>query len=417
MVRKRKGTKQPPRVLRHVLENESDGIRFVQGPLEQHSRLAFLWDGPYLYDPEEFARLIRVNPGVVYFCDSTQFIGPTHHAVWDALLADKRIAITPPVFEELKTWLENPKENLRVHQEIVASYDGDENAPIGWVRITKPELASVCEYYGNLLGFRKDMFEFAQAKLEEELGRTPTNEEVSNHCQQVGSPRAQLLGRQGAQAKVAAHKFNDEFLVVTAVLFSIVTGREIAIVTSDEAVLDQFCKLFWLIDTHYRSMLIADRYVANPLEFPTARANNPHKQGFEDERLLLLRKPSASLREVLPRDYTPIELHCFLIQKTFTHVRYFAENGMRRLFDVKARTNGLSSDQLDGRNCHVFLGNMLADKIGNWAAIGFDQHVTTPLGMKIARVDIELALLSSEHHTRLRPVDPDVLLLPPGFDP
>ncbi len=409
MSAKRKTGQQAPRAIRQLQDRTPDSIKQIQDTGGEIPRLGIVWNGPSLLDAERFAHRIESHPGALYFLDSTQFIGPMAQRIWQALLADKRIAMTPPVYQELEWWLNDPKEtNLEVHHAIKNSASGDDRSPIAWVGIENPALESVCDHYVNLLGMRKRMFVAARVNLEKQLGRPANKQEVSNYCQQLGTSRAQLLGRQGENIKVPAHKYNDECLVVLAIMFAIVKGREVVIVSSDEAVFDQFYKAIWLMDTHYRSMLLADRYVDNPSAFPSCEVDNPHKEAFSDESVLLLTKPSDGLSELLPVEHSPVLVRCVLLQNGFeTEMVFKAEREMRRVFDIKARTNGLSTDKLSGKNCHVFLGDMAISRLGNRAAIATDQAVALPgREIKLSVVDVNLALLSDEHFTRIEIVNP-----------
>ncbi len=415
MTPKRKGSKPAPRPVRQLQERTPDGVQVIQGPSTQPPftlpvhRLGLRCDGPFPLDADTIAHSIDSRNDVLYFFDTTQFVARTDPRIWQAILKEKRLVITPPVFAELKWWLADPKENLEVHRAIKASLDGDENAPIAWVNLEKPELIRVCEYYVNLLGMRKKMFTFGRIKLEAQLGRPASKAEVSNYCQAIGASRAQLLGRQGENAKIQAHKYNDEVLVILALLFAISTGRNITIVSGDEAVLDQFYKAVWLIETHHRSMLMAEEYASNPLAFPVHHMNNEHKEAFLDDSIVLLQKPSNDLRELLPVEHTSVLVQCMLLQNaTVTQMTFNAEMEFHRLLTIKARTNGLSTDRLQGKNCHAFLGDQAIEKMGhNWAAVATDRAVTLPgCEMKLSVVDVNLALRSDEHFSEVRIVDP-----------
>ncbi len=227
--------------------------------------------------------------------------------------------------------------------------------------------------------------------------------------------RGQLLARKGDGSKIVGHKYNDEALLIQAVFDAIATGRETTILTYDEDVLEQFYKALWLIDTHYRSMLFADCYARDPLTFgPTHRMQDTHGEAFEGE-LLLLRKPSSDLAEVLPPQWTPVPIHCILVKnKELSMLSFCADQEIQRLIEVKAQTGGLNTDQLHGRNCHIFLGNQFVEKVGNWAAIGRDRSSSEPSwSYKLSVVDVNLAVMSDERFTRNRVVDPHEVLRPP----
>lgn len=101
MSRKRRGPKQPPRVVRQVRERTPDEVRIWQGTGTLSSgtveipRLGICWYDPFAFDANQIARAINSRPGVVYFFDSTQFIAPTDPLIWDAIFAEQRLAKAP----------------------------------------------------------------------------------------------------------------------------------------------------------------------------------------------------------------------------------------------------------------------------------------------------------------------------------
>jgi hypothetical protein len=231
----------------------------------------------------------------------------------------------------------------------------------------------------------------------------------------VGTPRALLVGKQGEEAKVPEHLYNDEWLVVTAMLFATTTGNEVTVISSDEAVLDQFCKLETLLTWHYLAMLLAGHYSANALVFSTQRGANPDPSAFADDQVLLIRKPSPLPFELLPRKSRRAMIHCMLLRPEVTRVTFNAEREMRRLLDLKGRTGGLNTDKLEGRNCHLFLTEVAACKVGDLAVIAHD--IAAPVGstsIKLSAVDLEMALLSNEKALLINMIDPSVLQLSSG---
>lgn len=421
MSRKRKGPKPSPRVWNELERQMSDKVQFVQGPgaiprgVAAVSRLGTYWQR-FPFDAKAVASSINFRSGGAFFCDSTVFLAPTDTQIWNALLREKRIVPIRPIIDELKWWLADCKGvNTEANKQLHAHLKGDDSVPI---RVTEhlpsDNLRTAVLYDVNLLGIRKHTLAIARQKLEKEIGRIPTKQEVNNYCQQAGTPRALLLGKQGEQAKVPAHLYNDEWLVVTAMLFALATGNEVTIISSDEAVLDQFCKLETLLTWHYVAMVMGDLCSANPLAFLTQRMTNPDKSVFEDDEVVLVQKPSPLPFEILPRKSRRVMIHCMLLHQEVTRVTFNAEREMRRLLDVKGRTGGLNTDKRDGRNCHLFLTNVAGSKVGDWAAIAHDRAALVEgRTIKLAGVDLELALLSDEKGLPIHIIDPSDLLLPP----
>jgi hypothetical protein len=301
-----------------------------------------------------------------------------------------------------------------VHQEVLAHLNGDSKARMRTIDgLPTPELITAAHYYIHLLGMRKHLWDIARQKLERDAGHAVNEQEVSNDLQQRGSPRAQLLARQGKEPKVPEHICNDERLVVIALMLAVITGQEATVISSDEAVLDQFYKLTALLSWHYLAMSIADRYAGDPLSFATELVENPDRTVLAGAKVTLLRKSTPVPLDLLPLDPQYVMAHCILLQDEVTRVTFNEERGMRRLFEVKARSGGKNTDLLGDRNCHLFLNAESRAKVGDRAAI--DNDITAPidgLGISLAGVDLGLCLHSDEQHAIVRGIDQRTLWLP-----
>jgi hypothetical protein len=426
MGRRRKGPKPPPKVIQHIYENVNGEacVTVPPGVPTAHAmrRLSLKPYGTCAMDAELIAKRIDSRPGL-YFCDPTMFLAETEKCIWDSLLQPNRLVLVPPIIEELSNWLRDPKANHCVHPAMVAASKGDETANITALNWEREVEILACEYYVNLLGQRKNLYSFVRQLLKHETGKEPTNQEISNYCQKLGTSRAQLLGRQGHNPKVEGHRYHDECLVVMAAMYAIITGQEVTIFSGDPAVLDQFYKFMWLLDTHYRSMLLADRYAADPLLFKSHRPDNNSK-AFLGDKLHLLEVNDKLLTDVLPEECRPVLIKCVLIERghvrsedRISHLVFCAEVEMRRLFVVKAATKGLNTNRFEGKNCHAFLGRDFVDKYGNWAAIVHDNGHTVPRnGLRISLVDIDLVMLSHEQGRRVTLRDSSGLILPDTID-
>jgi hypothetical protein len=352
---------------------------------------------------------------VRWVCDSNLFIAPTDPRIWDALIAERgRLCLTVPIYHELKQWLDDPVNNSHMATEIKKSFDNSDNTTIQFLDFphnNKSQITSL-EYYINLLGMRKQALRLAEARYSADKGRLPTKQELSNYCKDNFGLRTQLLAGKGANAKINAHKLNDEITVVLAIADAIRTGRETVILTRDEDVYEQYYKCLWLIDTHYRAMLLAEKYAADPFAYhPARRIMDLERHAFEGE-IILLRKPSDDLQEVLPAFYRPVPVHCILMTNEMIHAMFPAERGMADVLDVKGKTGGLSTDRLEGRNCHIYLGNRTR-QWGNCAAIGHDIsfNLGNPL-CKLSIVDLNITTVDCEPVVRLKEVLPQLILLP-----
>ncbi len=376
----------------HVTEPMPDGIPEGGHPI---GRLCTYQQGPFLSDPSDIAAGLNFKSGGAFFCDSTMFISETASEIWSALMRDRRIVLVPPMIQELEAWVRDPRgTNASVHSEIAAALAGKCSDA---VRLADPPMDDVtrtaANYYLNLLGMRKHSLQLARDRLEKKLGRPASAQEVSNYCQQTLTARGQLLGRQGLEPKIPAHLYNDERLVVWAIFHAICSGEEVTLLTSDEAVFDQFWKATQLIHGHYYSMSFADLYAANPQRY-SAKVEKYNKSGvFVNDEVIIIQKPQPQTYDLLPPPNREVQIHCMLLQREWTRVTYRAEIGMRRLLRIKGQTGCLNTDRLNGRNCHWYMTVKGIRQFGDAIAIG-DDIIAHDQPVRLCPIDLELALES-----------------------
>lgn len=422
MSRKARGPRLP-RVLKQQEAQYAGDFRLVQGtcnvpPGATEVPRMHLHRDFFPFDAQTVAQSIAFNPRGLVFCDSTQFLAPTDERIWEVLLPTKRLAIVRPLVDELRLWVADPRGvNLRAHAAVTAALNGSTSTPVRIVEGPPSEaLMGPLVYYIRLLGIRKHGFAITREKLERERGGPVSNQEVSDYLRDTGgTPRAQLLGKQGDNPKVAEHLYNDERLVACALIEGIATGQEVTIVTSDEAVLDQFFKGINLLSWHYLAMLLAERYSNEPLRFETREVDNPDSSVFAGDKVVLVPKSSALPFELLPRTARHVFLHCVLIQRDVTRASFLADRDMVRMLHVKHRTGGLNTDRLQGKNCHLFPCEAAREECEGYAVIASDKTAPAGHGMSVSALDLGLSITSNERATWTRMVDPRVLELPFGF--
>jgi hypothetical protein len=428
MARHRKKTQQPPRTIRHLAAPPLGGTLLIQGPgadppdgRDYITRLTFSrYDCP-CWVPENFATLIKRknNKNVAWIPDTNIFLAHTDEIIWEALLEEAgRLLLAFPVKIEAEAWFREPRTNLAAHKAILAALQQLEPST---VRHLGPECFDrpvniAIGYYGYLLGLRKQAWTFAKNHLSKQLGRQPTPQEISNFCKDKFGMRGQWLASKTRKEKAPEHRYNDELLVLLGIFTAICTGQETVILTRDEDVFEQFYKACWLLDTHYRSMLLADAYSADPLAFRTKHLDTLD-EAFHGQ-VTLVEKPSANLVEILPDEFTPAVAHCVLIrERSFSSLSFCVEGEMKRLLTTKASTGGRTTTRFDARNYHCWLGDYLIRKVGNWAAIGRDITIPTrEKGISLSVIDANLALTSNEQFTKLQVVDPRLIALPPSAE-
>jgi hypothetical protein len=152
------------------------------------------------------------------------------------------------------------------------------------------------------------------------------------------------------------------------------------ILTKDEDLYEQTYKLQWLLDTHYRSMLIAKLYANEPGRFhvramPTDISDL--NEAFKTDDGMLIERTDNLVRDVLPRTCHSAPFHCVLLkQNKLSSITFNAETEMAELLEVKGQTLGLNTNLLGGKNCHLWLGQMrLPGELRGFAAIAHDRRL------------------------------------------
>lgn len=412
----------PPRILRDIQtkSNRQTKLFQIRGEIPPGAtpigRLQYVWQS-FPFDAEVVAQGMKFKKNGLFFCDSTVFIAPTSHSIWQAMTEGNQVALIPRIFREISTWLDDSTTaNKEAQARVKAALKGDHES--GFQVIVEPAEKWISEtiwYYASLLGGRKLLWHIAEEDLLKRLGRLPSGQEISNRIQQVGTSRAQLLAKQGRNPKVLSNLYNDEWLVATAVGYAITTGIEVTIVTGDEAVLDQFAKGVSILTRHYEAMYLAERFAQSPRSFAAKKIGNPDKALFVDDEIELVKRPYATILEVLPTRHHPVQIHCMLLQSTVTRCTFQAELEMEEVLRTKHSTAGLSTSQLDGRNIHPDPPTIVHAEHPNFAVIAKDVTIDAGGPIPVALTDVELALQNGEEILEVKWVDPKVIQLPPGY--
>jgi hypothetical protein len=416
-----------PRTLRYLQQKEPDAVRYVSREVcvlpgrEYLGRLSWRFAHPFPLGPDGLAECIMrpANRAVRWFCDSNIFIHHCNPQFWSALLAGHgRLNVASPIMAELRQhWTECASGNEDARDAIRRTLDGDVNSP---VRIVDPlidaEWTRAVEYYVNLVGMRKRAMPPLINRFRKQKGREPTKKELHGFGIKEMGERTEFLARKGATARMPAHRYNDEALVAIAVTDAIYSGREAVILTSDEDVFEEFYKSLWLIDTHYRSMLLAEKYYRDPLFFGPVTKERVSLAPFFDDEVVLVKRSSLSLHEVLSPVSRFVPISCMLIKNGMVYQMTFgAEREMASLLRMKAVTKGRSTDLFDDKNCHVCLGP-LQRLVGLVAAIGRDRLI--PLNktdQSFSVVDLNLSVQCGEGVSWSYILDPSWLWLPERF--
>lgn len=327
------------------------------------SRMSLYHDTTDPYDPNAIANLIgSASDRVLFFVDNGFIDEQVSHCIYEALLSKQgRVAIIGRVHDELRPWMVSHPGHIfaqavqRCSSAIVFTD----------IDTTKPEEVATAEYYMNLLYLRKKLIRIEEGLFERKHGRSPTDAELkaireSLHNLQVG-PRGYVLAKKGEAESASPNRFTDETLVVTAVTRALYESRETVILTKDQDVLEQFYKIQYLLDTHYRGLLLAACYHDAPSSYsmtPMPSDDPWLSEVFEVADSVLVEPRDRTFRDVLPPQFTTSPYQCWLFGKranTLVRLAFAADSAMQRLLEVKGRTNRLNTDKLGGKNCHIWL--------------------------------------------------------------
>jgi hypothetical protein len=364
---------------------------------------------------EQVATMFRESalPDSVFFLDTCFLRAPLDDQIWKALLT-KQVVIPRLVGDELADWMASPG-----HSQANAAIVQGRLAEGGDRLIRTFEIEEyrrhAYEYYCPLLLLRKLKGKQWVIEFEQIRGRRPTKDEFFPEFKKLGKgydDRAARIAWKGACDYERKNYAADEQTVTMAVLHALMTGRETTILTRDHDLMDQFYKLIFLIDTHYRSMLFAAKYAASPHEF-TPQSKRMICEGHpnifddrfagDDDVFMRPNLPDDSLWEsLLPAVSDWVNIGCIwfgdgpeLLQTA--EMTFCADKGMVQVLRTKADTKGLNTTLLEGKNCHIWPCPELQRTLGQCVAIVTDKLIDYHPSMPSYRVlDMIHAMRSDE---------------------
>ena len=343
---------------------------------------------------------------VAVFADSSLFDDRTPSLLWEALGDSGRLHLTSRVRQELEPWLGRRADPLV--RDLVRSVESNSAEDARTAR----EHPIALSYYLSLLMMRRRLFTLERLRLADELGREPADDEVRARVPSRTGERGYLIGNKGdKEQRGKEHDLQptDEEVVVRAVAHSITTGQPSVILTKDHDLPEQFYKLIWLVDTHYRAMLFADIVAASPDAFEMS-VPAPSTRGLAEMfvELTLVRKPPSADGLVLPPDPHPVSITCLLVGDQVSELTFVGEMEMSRLLNVKNDTGGLNTTALDGRNLHYWLAPLdLPEQDRGCAGIAIDRRVELRGGddLRLSSLDMHQVLLTLERRRPFRGTD------------
>jgi hypothetical protein len=242
-----------------------------------------------------------------------------------------------------------------------------------------------------------------------DLGLPSDNRElISKICRQEFGERTQRVGKERRDFNEPVN-LNDEILVMLAIENSLFSGREFSVFTRDEGLFEQFYKAVWLLDTHYRGLLLGKCYQRDRRPFESRRVaiedcktdkgREYFRQFFSEDHVTLLRRPSYTMHELLPREFTMVSWHCSLFRgERATVISFAGETLMRRILEAKGCSCGLTSPHIEPRDLHIWLGP-LVNELGNHAVISADHCIELEFS-RIALLDFVLSMYCREGVSR-----------------
>jgi hypothetical protein len=348
-------------------------------------------------EPTDWPALVEAlaaEHDLAVFCDNSAFDSSAPPELWEALLGEPgRMVFTERVNAELRPWLRTHLD----HPIVAALRDGHD----GISERLEPKPGDpgrrVFDYYMALLGIRREAIEVARRVFRHEYGRDPDIDEdrrLPDSVQQHLGQRERLLATKGAG------NLTDEALVYLAVEHALTTGKQTLVLTRDADVEEQFFKLLWLINTHYRGMLLADCYLEHfgsyrAYPVPDSVLHDPDGPFEAHDALMIERDPD--LRDVLPKRSHFVGISCINAGTYSTELSFGAETEMARLLRIKDETGGLNTDRLGGRNMHASIHPIPTGRGYDCGAVAYDRRKPVgSAGATVAMVDVAQAITPCE---------------------
>ena len=353
-------------------------------------------------DWSDLIRAVRGSGDVAWFCDNGVFDDTTPDALWDALLdAPERLMMTPNVWHELKGWMSR-RPGHPVHKAI----KGGNDTGFGFRNPPDPREKGrwTFEYYVGLLALRHDALDRMHRAFRRKNGRDPDG----NERRALAAELQTALGDRALSiAKKPAGLLTDETLVYLAVEHALTTGRQTVILTKDGDVEEQFFRLLWLIETHYRGMLLAERYAKTfsnfkIRSFPEKLLGHPAFP-FEPTNAILIER-DAEMRNILPPRPRFVAISCINVGHYFSSMAFGAEQEMGKVLDIKEATEGRNTSLLGDRNLHASVAQLPVGGDRDYAAVAYDRFETTqPSALRIPKLDVMQAVGVKERYGKLVP--------------
>jgi hypothetical protein len=198
----------------------------------------------------------QIDDGVMVFADTNLFHAATDERLWRIFSQHPTsLTLTPRVRNELEPWL-NGKEThpaARLVRDIL---------PPWALGRSDPRTTGAYNYYMNLLAMRKLLITIEVELFEQEHGRKPSEDErvgLLRSLHESYGPRPYRLAK---KSEGKSENVTEEEVVYLAFEHALRTGTQTVVITRDADLQEQFYKLQYLIEMHYRSYLMAEDFFA-----------------------------------------------------------------------------------------------------------------------------------------------------------
>jgi hypothetical protein len=361
--------------------------------------------------------------GTMLFPDTCFITTPIQRSFWRAVRAFP-LGFPQMTVAELSGWLKTPFGNAYLHSWLPRALKNCESEPLKQRNLFRfcrvlgalehnvltPVEVAVADrkvferfgysYYVNLLSIRKRLGVAAKRELTAQLGHDPTDSEFKQHLNREYKARGASLAFKGSRDFGKRNFLADEELVVTAVLTSILTGRETIILTRDNDVFDQFVKLMELIIEDYNCYRFATVRFLNPTgnpTYPVPISGHNDELGFEGDTIENVVVPIEEVERLPPYEYKFVNTYCLLLGNSAWDLKASQagcclEREMWDLLRVKSVTGGKNTGHFGNKN--VVSGMNAVDGDAKVAFFLGEEQYTDYEGVNVSKKDLRRALSS-----------------------
>ncbi len=347
---------------------------------------------------------------ITWFPDANVAFREDTEMVWDAL----RIAamgsntastvISGVVEYEVSEWLKEPRHHKDRANTIRTALEGRTWISRFGLGLKSPIYPAIMGYT-CLLGVRRSLARPCPDGLTLVNTDPAAKSDTINAIRNIIGARALGLAKKGRIdiEKEGFINISDELHCLLVITYALTTGKESVLLTADEDFIEIFWKAQWFLDTHYRAWLAAKMVKEGRYGQPGEELKDT--KGFFDGPLVLYRRQTLHLLEVLPPIYRPVCVHVvYVAPNNMIHKASFCfEREMVGLLETRARTNGRCTDLFGQANIHVDLGPLKSLLKGLYLGVGRDAGEMVEIaGIKtfLARLDLEHSIYCQERSAR-----------------